>query len=98
MFLLLLDAFGQMREIFHGAVDLAPRIFELGAIHQWRCARQPASGTVRDGQHHAQIPQQFTSYRWRFRFDLLMCSEKQLGLFQNPLPYRTRRVAPGRVE
>jgi len=72
MLLLLLDALGQMREIFHSALDLVPCRIELGAIHQWRCARQPPAGAVRDGHDHVQIPQQFTGYWWWLWLDVLL--------------------------
>jgi hypothetical protein len=72
MFLLLCDAFGQMRQVFHGAFDLAPYIFKLGLPHQGRRARPTPAGAVGERKHHRQIPHQFLSRRSRLRRHLLM--------------------------
>jgi len=72
MLMLLLNAFGQMRQIPHGAFDLALCILKLGVTHQGRGARQAPAGTVRDREHHRQIPQQFIGWRWRMRRNLLV--------------------------
>ena len=61
--MLLFNAFGQMREIPHGAFDLALRILKLGVAHQRSGARQAPAGTVGDLKHHRQIPQQFIGWR-----------------------------------
>lgn len=87
-----------MAQILHGAFDLALRSVELVLVHQGCCPRQTPAGTVGDGQHHIQIPQQFIGDGWRLGFGLLLRFEKQLRLLDNPLPYRWRRVAPGRIE
>jgi len=46
--MLLFDAFGQMRQIPHGAFDLAMGRFKLAVAHQRRGRRQPPTGTVGD--------------------------------------------------
>ena len=48
MLMLLFDAFGQMRQIQHGAFDLAMGRFKLAVAHQRRGRRQPPTGTVGD--------------------------------------------------
>jgi hypothetical protein len=63
MFMLLLDAFGQMGQVSYSAVNLAQGIFKVGVAHQWRCTRQTPAGTVADREHHRQIPQQFLGWR-----------------------------------
>jgi len=72
MLMLLFHAFGQMRQIPHGAFDLAPCALKLGVAHQWCGARQTPAGAVGDRQHHRQIPQQFLSNRRRLRLELLL--------------------------
>jgi hypothetical protein len=72
MVLLLFNAFGQMREIPHGAFDLALSVLKLGVAHQRRGPRQAPAGTIRDRQHHRQIPQQFIGWRFGLRRDLLV--------------------------
>jgi hypothetical protein len=72
MLLLLFKAFGQMRQVFHGAFDLAPRTFKLIGSHQRRGARPTAAGAVGDRQHHRQIPHQFLGRRSGLRRHLLM--------------------------
>ena len=96
--MLLFDAFGQMRQIPHGAFDLAMGRLQLARAHQRCGARQTPAGTVGDGDDHRQIPQQFLGWSWRLRRDLLMGFQKQFGRIQNPLAYRRGCVAPGRVE
>ncbi len=85
--LLLLNALGEIAQILHGALDLALRRIELAGIHQGRRPRQTPAGTDGDLNDHRQISQQFIRRRGRLRLDLLLRSEKQLRLFQNPLPY-----------
>jgi len=46
MVMLLFNAFGQMREVSHGAFDLALGRFKLGVAHQGCGARQTAAGTA----------------------------------------------------
>ena len=96
--MLLLDAFGQMLEIPHGAFDLALRILKLGVAHQRRGARQTPAGTTCDLKHHRQIPQQFLGWRCGLRRDLLMGFQKQFRRIQNPLANRSGSIAPGRIE
>ena len=60
--MLLFDTLGQMRQIAHGAFDLAPRTLKLVMAHQRCGARQTPAGAVGDREHHRQIPQQFI--RW----------------------------------
>lgn len=98
MLLLLLDTFGQVRQIPHAAVDLALCRFKLNVAHQRRRARQSAAGPVGDLKHHRQIPQQFLRWRRRLWRDLLMGLQKQFGRIQNPLTYGWGRIAPGRIE
>ena len=96
--MLLFDAFGQMRQIPHGAFDLAMGRLQLARAHHRCGTRQTPAGTVRDGEHHRQIPQQFIGWSWRLRRDLLMGFQKQFGRIQNPLAYGCGGIAPGRVE
>ena len=70
--MLLFNAFGQMRQIPHGAFDLALRILKLRVAHQRRRTRQAPAGAIGDREHHRQIPQQFIGWRWRLRRDLLV--------------------------
>lgn len=70
--MLLFNTFGQMREIPHGALDLALCILKLDVAHQRRGARQTPAGTVGDREHHGQIPQQFIGWRLGLRRDLLV--------------------------
>jgi len=56
MLLLLFNAFGQMRQVFHGAFDLASCTFKLGLPHERRRARPTPAGAVGDCKHHRQIP------------------------------------------
>lgn len=70
--MLLFNAFGQMRQIPHGALDLALRILKLGVAHQRRGARQAPAGAVGDREHHRQIPQQFIGWRFGLRRNLLV--------------------------
>ena len=96
--MLLFDAFGQMRQIPHGAFDLAMGRLQLARAHQRCGARQTPAGTVGDGDDHRQIPQQFLGWSWRLRRDLLMGFQKQFGRIQNPLAYGGRCITPGGVE
>lgn len=52
-----------MRQFLHGAFDLAPGIVEVRRTHQRGGTGQPPSGTVGDGPHQIQIPQQFIGDR-----------------------------------
>ena len=70
--MLLFNASGQVREIPHGAFDLALRILQLGVTHQWRRARQSPAGAIRDREHHREIPQQFIGWRFGLRRGLLV--------------------------
>jgi hypothetical protein len=62
-----------MRQISHGAFDLALRRFKLGMAHQRRGTPQTPAGTVDDRDDHRQIPQQFIGWRWWLGQDLLTC-------------------------
>jgi hypothetical protein len=72
MLMLLFDAFGQMLQIPHDAIDLALGRLKLTGAHQRCGARQTPGGTVGDGDDHRQIPQQFLGWRCRLQRDLLM--------------------------
>jgi len=50
--MLLFDALGQMRQISHGALDLAFGRFKLGVAHQRRGTRQTPAGPLCNGEHH----------------------------------------------
>jgi len=57
LFLLLGDSLGQMVQFTAGAIDLAPRVVQLLALHLRSRAGKPPAGTVDDGHHHVQIAQ-----------------------------------------
>jgi hypothetical protein len=57
LFLLLGDSLGQVVQFTAGAIDLAPRLFQLLALHLPNRAGKPPAGTVDDGHHHVQIAQ-----------------------------------------
>ena len=69
--MLLLDTFGQMGQISHGAFDLSIGGFKVGSGHQRCGSRQAAAGAVGDREHHRQIAQEFFGNRRGLRFDLL---------------------------
>jgi hypothetical protein len=88
----------QKLQILDGACDLAPCGIELVLIHQGRRSPQTPPGPVGDGDDHRQIAQKLIRQRRGLRLDLLMRFEKQLGIFQNALPYLGRGVAPCGIE
>jgi hypothetical protein len=55
LLLLLLDLLAQMVQLMAGAIDLAPRVFTLAAIHSG--AGNPPAGPVHDRCHHLQLAQ-----------------------------------------
>ena len=78
------------------AVDLMPRGFALLVVHfRGSGARQATMRSVRDGDHHFQIAQQFGPGSSRsFLLRLSLRFEKQLGIIQNAFADRGRTFAP----
>jgi hypothetical protein len=83
--MLLLDLLGQMGEISHGAVDLAPGILKVGESHQRRRPRQTPASPLGNGQDQIQIAQEFVGQRRRLGLNLMLCFQKQIRGFQNAL-------------
>ena len=96
-FLFLSDALRHPAEFPPRAVDLAPRLFLLWAIHFRQGFGEPPAGTTQDGNRHLQIALEFArglflGQRLPLRF------QKQLRLGQDALANQTRAFAPGGVE
>jgi hypothetical protein len=86
-------------EFPQGTVDLAVGGNALGRIQFDRGAGQTPVGAARDRYHQLQITQQFGHcVRRSIGFALPLRFQKQLGLFQNPLPNSGRSVSPGGVQ
>jgi hypothetical protein len=74
-------------EFVEGAIQGVSQLFALTAIQVYPGVRQSPVGAVGDGDHHPQIAQQFgDGGRRRSELALLLRFEKQLRLFENPLP------------
>ncbi len=84
---LLLNPRGQKLQILDGAGDLALCSVKLVLFHQRSRSPKTTAGPVGDGEDHRQIAQQFIGGWWCLRLDLLVCFEKQFGIFQNALAY-----------
>jgi len=71
----------------------------LVAIHLGGDAGQPPAGPTGDRHHHLQITSQFADRGCRrIGLTLPLRFQKQLGLFQNPLPDGGRRVPPSGIQ
>jgi hypothetical protein len=90
---------GQTAEFVAGAIEGMPHLFALVAIEVYGGARQSAVGPAGDGHHHLQIAQQFGHGEGnQIGLALPLRFEKQLGLFENPLPDRRRSVPPSGIQ
>ena len=93
------DLGGQTAELVAGAIQNVSQLFALAAIYLDRGAHQSPMGPVGDGHHHLQIAQQFGNGGGRrMGLALPLRFEKQLGLFENPLPDRRRSVPPSGIQ
>src|SRR5438128_7766418 len=71
--------------------DIVNKTCDGSAIYLDRGAHQSPMGPVGDGHHHLQIAQEFGNGGGRrMGLALPLRFEKQLGLFENPLPDRRR--------
>jgi len=81
-----------------GTIEGVSQLFALAAIHLHRGVRQSPVGTVGDGDHHLEIAQQFgDGRRRRSELALPLRFEKQLRLFENPLPEGRRSASPSGI-
>jgi hypothetical protein len=89
----------QLAELIEGALDLPPRLAALPAIHLQSGVSRPPAGPLRNRHHHVQITQQLSGRCGRrLRLGLPPCFQKQLGLFQKPLPDYRPAVSPSGVQ
>jgi len=96
-FLFLSDALRHPAEFPPRAVDLAPRLFLLWAIHFRQGFGEPPAGTTQDGNRHLQIALEFARGLFLGR-RLPLRFQKQLRLGQDALANQARAFAPGGVE
>ncbi|HMD96568.1 MAG TPA: hypothetical protein VKM93_04440 [Terriglobia bacterium] len=82
-----------------GTIKLVPHCLALVAIQLDRGTHQSPAGAVSDGDHPLQIAQQFgDGGRRRSELALPLCFEKQLRLFENPLPNGSGGASPSRIQ
>jgi hypothetical protein len=81
------DLGGQTVKFLAGTIKLVPHFMALAAIQLDRGAHQSSAGAVGDGHHHLEVAQQLGDRGRRgSELALPLRFEKQLRLFQNPLP------------
>lgn len=96
--LLLSDSLVQIFQLVERALNVLARGLQLRTIHQRGGAPEPPAGPPGDRHRHLQIPHQFHPRRRRGRTGLFLRFQKQVRLFQNPLPDTRCGIAPGRVD
>ena len=89
----------QLAELIEGAVDLPPRLFALLAIHLQNRLSRPPAGPLRNRHQYVEISQQLACRCGRCSpLSLPLRFQKQLRLFQNPLPDHRPALSPGCIQ
>lgn len=101
MWFLLFDAPGEPAEFVHGTLQTGVRAVQINAVDEGSRLPPAPAGTLSDGRHHLQIPQQPGCRR--MCLGLLLANlaaglEEQHRFFQNPRPHPGRPVAPGGIQ
>ncbi len=100
LFLFLLWDFGcQTAEFVPCLIDLALDFGALQGIEGDRGSDQASVRPAGDRHHHLEITQQLGKQgRGRIGWALPLHFQKQLGIFENPLPNRSRSVSPSGIQ
>jgi hypothetical protein len=87
MWFLLFDAPGEPAEFVHGTLQTVVRAVQIDAVHQGSRLPPAPGGTMGNGRHHLQIPQQPGCRRICLRLllaDLAAGLEEKRRLLENP--------------
>ena len=101
MWFLLFDAPGEPAEFVHGTLQTGVRAVQINAVDEGSRLPPAPAGTLSDGRHHLQIPQQPGCRRMCLGLllaDLAAGLEEQRRIFENPRPHPGRPVAPGGIQ